>query len=53
VDLSLHKLAVTERKHLKQVVLFGLPNGQAELLMDVNIWREIRDSFAPALFTAT
>jgi hypothetical protein len=53
VDLSLHKRAMTERKRLKQVVLFELPRGQPELLMDVNISQEIRDSFAPALFTAT
>jgi hypothetical protein len=28
---------MTERKHLKQVMLFELPRGQPELLMDVNI----------------
>jgi hypothetical protein len=53
VDLSLHKLTMIERKHLKQVVLFELPRGRPELLMDVNIFREIRDNFARALITAT
>jgi hypothetical protein len=48
VDLSLHKLAMAPRKHLKQVELSGSPELQVKLLMDVNKARELRDSFARA-----
>jgi hypothetical protein len=37
---------MTPRKHLKQVVLFDLPQHLPELLMDVNKPGELRDSFA-------
>jgi hypothetical protein len=40
-------------KRLKQVAFCGLPNAQAELLMDVNIAGKMRDDFVRALFTAT
>jgi hypothetical protein len=53
VDLSLHKLAIAPRKHLKQVTLSGLPNAQAGLLTDVNKAGKSLDSFAWAQSTVT
>jgi hypothetical protein len=53
VDLSLYKLTMTRLKHLKRVVLSGLPDISQELLMDVNKTGEGQDSFAWAQFTAT
>jgi len=46
VDLSLHKLAMMVRKHLKQVALSGWSNASPELLTDVNMSGELRNSFA-------
>ena len=53
MDLSLHKLVVAPRKHLKRVVLFRLPEVARELWTDVNKPGEMRDSFVWALITAT
>jgi len=46
VDLSLHKLATTGRKRLKQVMLFQSGNVRRGMLMVVHKPGEVRDSFA-------
>jgi hypothetical protein len=44
VDLSLHKPATNQRKHLMQVALLQRSNSRREMLMDVNKPEELRDS---------